>query len=266
MKKFISVLFLLIMAFSAMGQDEAIKEKEIVKRKKYSFFDLQFEVLKYDDGTKAWEFIDQPKEYEPKPPRKPSKGSGDLTLDLGINNWRQQVSDAPQVKPWGSWNVGINYRYNYKASKNFHINPAIGVNWYNFKFEDRNLQATKTNDGLVFTDFPEGTGTKSKISASFATISIVPTLQSNNGKFRIGVGPYAGVRIGGRGKFVYNDDKGNSSKIFERSNMYVNDFRYGGRLEIGVADVDIFAAYDFNELFQTNKGPKVNAFSFGLIF
>ncbi len=266
MKHICPILILFTFIFPSFGQEEVSQEKEVVKTKKYRFFDLEFEVLKYSDGTKAWEFNDDAYNNETREQKAPSKGSSDLKIDLGINSWSQDSKDAPQVKPWGSWNVGINYRYNYKASKNFHLNPTIGVNWYNFKFEDRNLHAIKTADGLAFLDFPEGTGTKSKISASYAIVSLIPTIQSNNGKFRIGVGPYAGLRLGGRGKFVYNDENGDSRKIFEKSNMFANDLRFGGRLEIGIADVDLFANYDFNELFQSTKGPKVNAFSFGLIF
>jgi hypothetical protein len=31
-----------------------------------------------------------------------------------------------------------------------------------------------------------------------------------------------------------------------------------------VGDVNLFFNYDFNEMFQTNKGPQVNTISFGL--
>jgi hypothetical protein len=48
--------------------------------------------------------------------------------------------------------------------------------------------------------------------------------------------------------------------------MYANNFRYGGRVEIGIADFNMFFNYDLNDVFESGKGPELNAISFGLIF
>lgn len=37
-------------------------------------------------------------------------------------------------------------------------------------------------------------------------------------------------------------------------------------MQIGVRSADFFINYDMNELFATGKGPKLNAFSFGVTF
>jgi hypothetical protein len=92
----------------------------------------------------------------------------------------------------------------------------------------------------------------------------MPTLRSNDGNLRFGAGAYAGLRIGGRGKFVYDDVDGNQRKQFEKSNMYVENLRYGLRSEIGVGDVTFFFNYDLNELFQPGLGPELQAMSFGI--
>ena len=44
-------------------------------------------------------------------------------------------------------------QHQYKFGKNFSLNPSVGVSWYNFKFEDRNLIAVKEADGIDFQDF-----------------------------------------------------------------------------------------------------------------
>ena len=168
------------------------------------------------------------------------------------------------MKPWGSWYVALNSTGTWKPSKNFHLKSSIGVSWYNFKFEDKNQIAVKTPDGLDFQEFIEGTGTKSKISASYANFTLVPTIRSNDGNFRFGAGGYAGLRIGGRGKFVYDDENGDKKKQYENSNMYVENFRYGLRSEIGIGDVTLFFNYDLNDLFQAGKGPEFQAMSFGI--
>lgn len=188
----------------------------------------------------------------------------DLATELGINQVAP-TDQMPIVKPWGSWYYAINLEGTTKVSKNFHLNSYIGINWYNFKLEDRNLIAVKNPDGIVWEEFAgPGTGTKSKISASYLNFTLVPTLLTNNHKLRLGLGGYAGVRIGGRGKFVYDDENGNKQKQFEKSNMYVENFRYGARAEIGVSDVTLFFNYDLNNLFQENLGPEVQAISFGV--
>lgn len=47
--------------------------------------------------------------------------------------------------------------------------------------------------------------------------------------------------------------------------MYVENFRYGARVEIGVSDVTLFFNYDLNNLFQENLGPEVQVLSFGVL-
>lgn len=194
---------------------------------------------------------------------KPRKFSMNLESELGINMVTPTVL-MPEVKPWGSWYYAINAVGTTKLSKNFHIKSNIGVNWYNFKLEDRSLIAVKTPDGVVWEEFTDGIGTKSKISASYLNFTLVPTVLTNNQKLSLGLGGYVGVRIGGRGKFVYDDENGNKQKLFEKSNMYVDNLRYGLRAEFGVGDVILFYNYDLNNLFQTNLGPEVTAMSFGV--
>lgn len=196
-------------------------------------------------------------------PTKRRKFNVDFNTELGIN-LVNPTGEMPEVKPWGSWYYAINLEGTYKASRNFQLISSLGVNWYNFKLEDRSLIAVKNPDGISWEEFEGGIGTKSKISASYANFTLVPTLLTNNHKLRLGLGGYAGVRIGGRGKFVYDDENGDKQKQFEKSNMYVENFRYGARGEVGVGDITLFFNYDLNNLFQENLGPEVNAMSFGI--
>jgi hypothetical protein len=255
-----------LLASVSYSQDSTAVAQPKTKVRTFSLFDTKVSVFKNEDGTKTWEFEDKYKDYDIDEVKTyvNRKSSTGLIFDIGINTWLGDDT-APAVRPWGSWNPAINFYHQYRAGKNFHLKSTLGVSWYNFKFEERNLQALRTPEGLVFEPFEDGTGIKSKISASYANIMVIPTLKSNNGQFRIGVGPYAGYRLGGRGKLVYRDDNGNRRREFQRTNMFANDFRYGGRLEIGVADVDLFINYDLNDMFQTDKGPRVNALSFGII-
>ncbi len=262
MKKSLLIILMLGLSFQGlMAQDsDSLKVK---KKKIYSIFGNTWYYEKYEDGTSSLEIVEK-EEVEDHKEYKPRKFTTDLEVDLGINLWTP-TDNAPQVKPWGSWNVNLNMAGTYKASKNFHLKTGLGVSWYNFKLEDTDLIAVKNPTGISFEEFTEGTGTKSKIAASYANLTLVPTVLTNDGNFRVGIGGYAGLRLGGRGKFVYNDSEGDKQKIFEKSNMYANNYRYGGRIEIGISDFNMFFNYDFNELFESGKGPKLNAMSFGII-
>ncbi|EOZ97009.1 hypothetical protein A33Q_1927 [Indibacter alkaliphilus LW1] len=271
-KQLIFFAILLMTSTLAFGQGDA-EEKEPEKSTKnavtvFSIFDTRIEISKNKEGRRTFEFYSSPKVYEDEELeryiKKANTHSTDLQFDLGINQWIGSA-DAPEVRAWGSWNPAINFDYTYRPGKNFRLKSMIGVSWYNFKFEDRNIQALRGEDGIVFEDYSPGGGTKSKISASYLSAGLIPTFTTGNGKIRIGAGPYVGTRLGGRGKFVYNNDEGKRTKEFQRTNLFVNNFRYGARLEVGVANVDLFMNYDLNEMFQTDKGPQVNTISFGII-
>lgn len=263
-KAFYLVLALAIgLPFFGFSQENRTVEKS----KTLHFFGEDWTYQKFSDGTKSFEAEVEEKNWNQDTviTKEEAKFSVESVTDLGINLWNP-ANQTPAIKPWGSWNVEVKLLGQYKASKNFHLNTSLGVNWFNFKFEDRDQIAIRTPNGIAWEEFTEGVGTKSKISASYANLTFVPTLVSNNGKLSFGVGAYGGFRLGGRGKFVYEDADGNSTKQFEKANMFANNFRYGLRTEIGVGDVNLFVSYDLNNFFQADKGPEVQAISFGVSF
>lgn len=260
---FILLMFLTVSLGYAQGP--AKTEQKQPEPKHFRIFGTDITVSKNQDGTSVWEFNEVEKdEGETVSLKKYPKSRGGLTFDIGINQWIE-TEPAPAVKPWGSWNPAINAFHTYQATKNFALKSTLGVSWYNFKFENRNLQALRNADGVYFEEHPSQTGIRSKISASYLNLTLVPTIRTSDNNFRFGIGGYGGMRLGGRGKFVYRDTNGNRAKEFQMGNMYANDFRYGLRSEIGIGEVDLYINYDLNEFFQSNKGPKVNALSFGII-
>ena len=83
--------------------------------------------------------------------------------------------------------------------------------------------------------------------------------------FRIGVGPYVGLRLSNKAKYVFRDGDGRE-KTKARGGFFLNDFRYGLRAQIGINGFDMFINYDFNELFEDGRGPELNPVSIGVIF
>lgn len=267
MKKYLLWVMLTIISasqlFAQHTEQDSSSQSQV--KKVYKAFGHTWYVVLNEDGSKSYEM--ETEDYNNYHEEKSGKFEANfLESEVGINIWPTDKG-APAVKPWGSWYVGLNTTGTWKPSKNFHIKSSLGVSWYNFKMEDTDLIAVKTPNRIEWQEFNEGDGTKSKISASFVNFTLVPSIQTNDGNLRFGAGGYAGLRIGGRGKFVYDDAAGEEVKLYEKSNMFVENFRYGLRGEIGIGkEIDLFFNYDLNNLFQPGKGPELQAMSFGIIF
>jgi len=220
-------------------------------------------------------------------PRSFSKG----ILELGMNNYLENgdfpdANGAPYaVRPWGSWYVGLGWvRSNY-LSKSFLLEWGGTFSWYNFKLEDDNIVINKGPEMVEFNPLPsEFNGQKSKLTASYFNVSFVPmfdfsgnkrkvkSLESGSVKienykkqgFKIGLGVYGGYRLGSHSKIKFKQD-GDTDKDKEHSSFYLQNWRYGLRLRVGIKSLDVFANYDLNDLFSSGRGPELNAFSFGIM-
>ena len=197
-----------------------------------------------------------------------------FNLDLGVNNFLQDgsfpTSDQPYAtKGWGSWNVGLNWMGSQRLSDRLRWNFGLGFQWYNFKFENRDIQAVRGQDQIGFVERTDVTGVKSKLSASYLTAMTL--LKANLGKDKdkglsLAIGPYIGYRLGGRSKFVY-EESGRAADRTEKINtgLYLENLRYGFRGEVGIGKhLTFFSTYDLNELFQEGKGPALNPITFGI--
>jgi hypothetical protein len=201
-----------------------------------------------------------------------------FNMDLGVNNYFENNAVPGEraqhgVKGWGSWNVGINWMASQKLSKGRYWDFGLGVQWYNFKLENRRYQVVNGMDGIEFIDRTDVNGFKSKISASYLTALTLLRWDfgkmNDNGRngLRVAIGPYAGYRLGGRSKFVYRELGGSGrKKEKEPIGANLNNFRYGLRGEIGFRSVTFFTTYDFNSLIQKDRGPSLHPIAFGLVF
>lgn len=208
-----------------------------------------------------------------------------FNFDLGTNNYLSngKFPDSENamyaVRPWGSWYVAANSVQRTRIGRNFFVEWGLGISWYNFKFQKDNILILKDDAGIAFVpdDVREAAFKKSKLTVSYINASIVPLIDfGNRGRksrvwdgshdsFRIGLGPYMGYRIGSYSKIKYKEN-GDNSKDKNHDSFYLENIRYGLRLQMGFRSTDLFFNYDMNELFTAGKGPSLNAFSFGVIF
>lgn len=208
-----------------------------------------------------------------------------FNVDIGINNYVSNGNSPSSnnslhtVHPWGSWYVGLNSIYRTRMTSKFFLEWGGGVSWYNFKFENSQVAMTKDDNGVYFElDQRNYNFTKSKLTAAFVNLSLVPVYDFGGNRrkpsffdghgasgFRVGLGPYVGYLLDSYTKQVYTED-GDKKKEHHHDNYYLTNLRYGVRLQLGFDDVDFFFNYDINNLFADNKGPQLNAFSFGVSF
>jgi len=210
-----------------------------------------------------------------------------FNFDLGTNNFLTPSLEFPNqnnemysVRPWGSWYVAVNSIERTRLARKFFIEWGVGVSWYNFKFEGDKVRMSKDDNTVLFSqDQRDLNFVKSKLTATYLNASFVPLFDlggrnrkamiftgvGNSGSFRIGIGPYAGYRIDSYTKLVYRQD-GDKERERDHDSYYLNNLRYGLRLQLGFGATDLFFNYDMNEVFASGRGPKLNAFSFGLTF
>lgn len=214
-----------------------------------------------------------------------------FAIELGMNNYLENgdfpdANAAPYaVRPWGSWYLGLGWsRVNY-LSRSFLLEWGGNFTWYNFKLENDQIFINKGPDMVEFNPLPsEYDGKKSKLTASYFNLSFVPMLDFSGNKrkvkslesgsvkienykkqgFTIGVGVYGGYRLGSHSKVKFRND-GDTDKDKEHSSFYLNNWRYGLRMRMGIKSLDLFFNYDLNDLFSEGRGPELNAFSFGII-
>lgn len=216
-----------------------------------------------------------------------------VNFDIGINNWLSngkfpsESNEQYTVRPWGSWYFAVNSVQQTQLKGRLYIEWGPGISWYNFKFEDDRTIIRNDNGITTFTSDPdlERSYKKSKLTVTNVNFMAVPMIQfgkskrkryssvnswrslpnvrigGSDGGFRIGLGGYAGFRLGSRSKVKFSGGK----KDKDRGSFNIQTLRYGTRLQMGYKGTDIFINYDLNELFNEGRGPELNAFSFGII-
>lgn len=243
----------------------------------------------YEDEFEDWE--DGPDFNKTTRIEEGPKSFSKVAIEFGMNNYLENgefpdANAAPYaVRPWGSWYVALGWaRANY-VSRSFLFEWGGNFSWYSFKLEDDDIVIHKGPQTVEFNPLPsEYKGIKSKLTASYFNVNLVPmfdfggnkrkvkSLESGSVKienykkqgFKFGVGVYGGYRMGSHSKIKY-EFEGDTEKDKEHSSFYLNNWRYGLRMRMGIGSLDLFLNYDLNELYSKGRGPELNAFSFGII-
>ena len=195
-------------------------------------------------------------------------------VDLGINNYLNENGQFPDENGAPSRlrtinstyiGVGVYLRQNIGNSP-ISLQTGLLLDWYNFKFQGDNY-ITQGPESVVFGDYTEDFGEnieKAKLVVNYINIPLMLNLRfrdsEGNRTFNFGVGGYVGYRINSYSKI--NIERNEKDK--DRDTFYLNNFRYGLEAQVGYRNILIFTKYDLNPLFNTDRGPELNAISFGI--
>ncbi len=214
-----------------------------------------------------------------------------LNFEYGFANFLSDgdfpsSSDLFQVKPIGSTFVGLTWNHTSYVSGKLYIDWGGGLSWYNYKFENAAARLDPTGGELNFFEANDiSSAIKSKLKVTYLNFTAVPMIDFSGGKrlvrqfeeddvrislsrkrgFRIGLGGYIGYRISQKAKYIYKRG-GDRNKDKDKGSFFINDLRYGARLQLGINGFDMVVNYDLNELFEDGRGPQLNPVSIGVIF
>lgn len=199
------------------------------------------------------------------------EGMGSFNIQIGLNgytgNFAPQNAGDYELKTGGSryFSFGWNKNTTLINGKNAKLKLNIGLefSWYNFMLANEQLVFTKGANNVELATSTKDLK-KSKLTASYITLPLIPYLafKKGSGIEYLGFGPYVGYRLGAHSK-TKTDNGGKKDKEF--NSFYLENLRYGLSLQLGLNNLpDLFFNYDLNKLFQADKGPKLNGFSFGI--
>ena len=142
-------------------------------------------------------------------------------------------SDLYQVKPIGSTFVGLTWNHTTYVGGPLYLDWGGGFSWYNFKFENAATRLDPSGGSLSFFEQTNLNSTiKSKFKTTYVMFTAVPMIDLGRGKrivrrfeeddvrvavssrrgFRFGVGPYVGLRLSNKAKYIYRNDDGRQKR------------------------------------------------------
>ncbi|MFD0963508.1 hypothetical protein ACFQ1O_05800 [Pseudofulvibacter geojedonensis] len=212
--------------------------------------------------------------------RKDKRTYSDIVLAFGFNNaiGEGQTLNDLDYKVGGSRFFELGFAWRTRVFKNsnwLRFKYGVSLQYNNLKLKD-NKYYVKDGDLTTAETFPHELD-KSKIRFTNLVAPIHfefgPSKKierdtyfrySTRKKFKVGLGGYAGIRIGTRQKLKYKVD-GDREKDKIKSDFNANDFVYGLSGYVSWGSVGIYTKYDLNPLFASPNIKQHNV-SLGLRF
>ena len=160
----------------------------------------------------------------------------------------------------------------YKNYITFH--PGLGLEFNSYEFRKNYWLEPSSNNNVEITAQPALNSDsttlsfkKNRLKDTYLNAPIMfafHTHKDHKKAFHLGLGGYIGVRLTSKMKYKY-ELNGNSNKDKVKNDFYLNPFRYGLMASVGYSNINIFANYALNGMFEKGKGPQLHPFSVGIM-
>lgn len=197
----------------------------------------------------------------------------DFAIYLGLNSFAnanepQSPNELNALRTWQSRYVALSFRKNATLLKGSKMDLALSygpeIAWYNFMLKNSNVAREVDVNNRTQVEFVKNSREtdKSKLVVPYINFPVLLNFGFKEDKFKIGLGGYAGYRVGGYTMERYS--RRSADKV--KGDFGMNDFIYGVTAELGKRNgMTLFVRYDMNKLFkesQTNFRD-IQAFSVG---
>ncbi len=253
MKKFLTVLILFLVAFSAFSQDST-KVAKPVKRMGPS----PEAVKRRNDLDKK--FANYSRDH--------------IVLDLNLANWIYNTSDPAMNGMRTKWfsrgfNIAFNWDFRIKGSR---VSVAPGIGYSNYTIYNRS-KMTQDSSGIHFAPLPSYNGdTISKINSitlQYLEIPVELRIRSNPDKsgncVKVAIGVKAGARIDVHTR-IKLEENGKSQVYIVRRFSDFSAFRFGPTIRVGYSFFNVTAYYGVLGMFKPGFGAPAHEFSVGISF
>lgn len=253
------------------------KKIELIKRNPYQKDFDEDDKLEISLSSKGL-LIDLEKKKR-KPPKYDIRTTNKTVFAIGFNNAigsDQSLDDSP-YKLGGSGFLELGWVWQTRLFKNSNfarLNYGLSFQWNKLNIKN-NQVFVKNGDQTTLQEFPFDVK-KAKFRNTNLVIPVHLELGPskkreyddrvryfNDGKFKIGIGGYGGVRLRSQQKIVYEDADGDRVRNKEKGNFNGSNFVYGISGYIGLGDWSIYAKYDLNPIFKDQAFDQ-NNISLGL--
>lgn len=193
------------------------------------------------------------------------------TINLGFNQQlaggTDFISNGPEeLDFWRSREFNLGFggktRIGSPYSK-LYVLYGAEFSWHGFRLNNNNLLMQNSDSAFIRTDMDTLSNRSiDRSSYHIAYFSVPVMLQldfSKLGKtdesFTLGVGGYAGVRLGAKRKLEFNSPAFDDGEEKIKDDFFTEQFRYGVMAQVGWDSFKITAKYDLNNFFKEGAGP-----------
>lgn len=146
----------------------------------------------------------------------------------------------------------------YKLKENWNLKYGIGINMYNFRFEQ---PISYRNNGASYVYLDNKTFKKDKLFTSYLTVPLLLTYSSPKKSFNIGGGLSVGYLMNSRNKQI------DGKKLKYNGNFNLNDFQVAGIGELGMGNVKLYTSVSLTNLYDSKLSKQFNyPFALGIRF